>query len=120
MDFQLLLANYPYVFSVLLFSMGWLIMLTQSNLIKKVIGINIMENGIFLFYLALGQIHGSQAPLFDPDKTDALYANPLPGAIILTGIVVSFCITSLALSIIIKIYGHYGTIYAHRLLRVME
>jgi multisubunit Na+/H+ antiporter MnhC subunit len=68
MDFSLLLANYPYVFAVFLFSLGWLIMLTQSNLIKKVIGVNIMENGVFLFYLAVGNIRGAEAPLVDPEN----------------------------------------------------
>jgi len=120
LDAGLLLANYPYVFAAFLFSLGWLIILTQSNLIKKVIGINIMESGVFLLFLAEGNIKGARPPLVDPDLTGVVYANPLPSALILTGIVVAFSITALALSIIIKIYQSYGTIYAHRLLRSLE
>ena len=110
--------NYPYIFAILLFSLGWLIIFTQANLIKKVIGINIMESGIFLFFLAIGDIADGQPPIFEPGVEGIVYVNPLPSALILTGIVVSFSITALALSIIIKIYSSYNTIYMPQLLQV--
>ncbi len=119
MDWSILGVNYPYIFSILLFSLGWLIIFTQANLIKKVIGINIMESGIFLFFLAIGDIAGGNPPIFVPGS-EQVYVNPLPSAVILTGIVVSFSITALALSIIIKIYHNYRTIYMPELLRVLE
>lgn len=119
MEFNFLLANYPYIFSILLFSLGWLIIFTQANLIKKVIGINIMESGIFLFFLAVGDITGGKPPIY-VEGVEQIYVNPLPSALILTGIVVSFSITALALSIIIKIYQNYRTIYMPELLKIME
>jgi multicomponent Na+:H+ antiporter subunit C len=112
-------GNYPYFISVILFCLGCLCILTQHNLIKKVIGINIMETGIFLFYVAVGNIRGGVAPIYDPNLPEGiLYINPLPSALMLTGIVVSFSVTAFALAIIVKLYNFYGTVYAPDIMRM--
>lgn len=112
MDLEMLLVNYPYVVSVIIFGVGTLIVLTQPNLIKKVIGLNIMTNAIFLFFIALGNIEGGAAPIVDPASPAPLYINPLPSALILTGIVVGFSTTAFALALIVKLYSFYGTVNA--------
>lgn len=112
MDYEMLLMNYPYFISIIIFSVGTLIVLTQPNLIKKVIGINIMENAIFLFFIAVGNIVGGEAPIIDYAATDPVYINPLPSALVLTGIVVSFSVTAFALALIVRLYKYYGTINA--------
>lgn len=112
MTFEALIINYPYFISIIVFAVGTLIVLTQPNLIKKIIGINIMEVAIFLFFIAVGNIIGGQAPIVDLAATDALYINPLPSALVLTGIVVSFCITAFALALTVKLYKYYGTVNA--------
>ncbi len=98
--------------------MGTLIVLTQQNLIKKVIGINIMETAIFLFFIAVGNMHGGVAPIFDPLHPDAPYVNPLPSVLMLTGIVVSFSVTAFALSIIVSLYRFYGTVHVTELMKM--
>ncbi len=114
-----MMTNYPYVVAVILFCLGCLCILTQHNLIKKVIGINIMETGIFLFFIAVGNIRGGIAPIYDPALPEGiLYINPLPSALMLTGIVVSFSVTAFALAIIVKLYHFYGTIYAPDIMRM--
>lgn len=90
--------------------MGTLIVLTQHNLVKKVIGINIMETSIFLFFIAVGNAIGGVPPIYDPAFPNALYVNPLPSVLMLTGIVVSFSVTAFALALIVKLYIFYGTI----------
>lgn len=110
MNFELILINFPYFVTIILFSLGTLIVLTQPNLIKKVIGINIMISAIFLFFIAVGNIHGGIPPIYDPAMPDALYVNPLPSCLMLTGIVVSFSITAFALALIVKLYIYYGSI----------
>ena len=110
MDLQLFLLNFPYFVSIILFSMGTLIVLTQPNLVKKVIGINVMQSAIFLFYIIVGDIRGGIPPIYDPNLPDALYINPLPSALMLTGIVVGFSVTAFALALIVKLYIYYGTI----------
>lgn len=117
-DFNILLYNFPYLVSVLIFSLGCLIILTQQNLIKKVIGINVMETSIFLFFIAGGNIRGGVPPLFDPEKAEAVYVNPLPQALVLTGIVVGFAITVFALAMIVSLYRFYGTVHVNELMKM--
>jgi multicomponent Na+:H+ antiporter subunit C len=112
MNLEMLITNYPYFIAIIVFGVGTLIVLTQPNLVKKVIGLNIMSNAIFLFFIALGDIHGGEVPIVDPAAPATLYINPLPSALILTGIVVGFSVTAFALALIVKLYYFYGTINA--------
>jgi len=117
-NLELILLNFPYFVSIILFSMGTLIVLTQPNLVKKVIGINIMETSIFLFFIAVGNMRGGVPPIYDPNYPQALYVNPLPSVLMLTGIVVSFSVTAFALALIVKLYIYYGTISAPNFMKL--
>jgi multicomponent Na+:H+ antiporter subunit C len=92
--------------------------LTHPNLIKKIIGINIMETSVFLLFVSIGFIRGGNAPILTLDGTPSVYVNPLPSALILTGIVVAVSITVYALSMIIKIYDAYGTIELDEIMQI--
>ncbi|MBW6463880.1 MAG: sodium:proton antiporter [Dethiobacteria bacterium] len=118
MNLELLFVNFPYFVAIILFSLGTLIVLTQTNLIKKVIGINILQSAIFLFFIILGDIQGGVPPIYDPNFPDALYVNPLPSTLMLTGIVVSFSVTAFALALIVKLYLFYGTICAPNFMKL--
>lgn len=110
-----LVINYPYFAAVILFLIGGFTVLTRSNLFKKLIGINIMESAIFLMFIAAGNIRGGAVPILDKANPKALYINPLPSALMLTGIVVSVSVTAFALALIIKLYQFYGTTDARRI-----
>ncbi|MBS3897998.1 MAG: cation:proton antiporter subunit C [Dethiobacter sp.] len=110
-------ANSYYFFAILLFIIGFHTMLTHNNLIKKVIGMNIMDMAIFLFFVAIGYVRGGRSPILEPGVNHA-FINPLPSALILTGIVVAVSVTAYALSLIIKLYKHYGTIDAEEIMRI--
>ena len=101
--------NYYYMFAMILFLTGAFTMLTHPNLIKKIIGLNIMETSVFLLLVSIGYVSGGEAPIVTPGA-DEVYVNPLPHALILTGLVIAVSITAFALSLIIKIYEHYGTL----------
>ncbi len=103
-----IIKNYYYMVAIILFVIGMYTMLTHSNMIKKVIAMNIMDASVFLMFVAVGYAHGSEAPIIR-EGADVLYANPLPGALILTGIVVAVSVTAYALSLIVKIYRYYET-----------
>jgi multicomponent Na+:H+ antiporter subunit C len=107
--FEKLIINYPYVFAFLLFAIGALIVLTKSSLFKKLIGINIMESSIFLLFVGASNIRGAAVPILDSANSEGLYINPLPSALMLTGIVVSVSVTAFALALIMRIYKTYGT-----------
>lgn len=112
------LHNYPYVFALALFGIGIYTVLTHSNLFKKVIGINIMEGSTYLLFIAAGNIKGGVAPIRDMSQTDLVYVNPLPQALMLTGIVVSVSVTALSLALIARLYKFYGTVDAREIMRI--
>lgn len=115
-----LMINYPYTIAVFLFVIGALIVLTKSNLFKKLIGINIMESSIFIMFVGSGNIRGGAVPILDNANPQSLYVNPLPSALMLTGIVVSVSVTAFALALIIKLYKSYGTTDADKIAAIRK
>ncbi len=112
-----LLHNYHYVAAVLLFCIGLYTVIARRNIIKKLIGLNIMETSVFFFYISLGYLDGGIAPIRVGGAEPARMVNPIPQALILTGIVVAVSVTALALSLVILLYRQYGTLDVDRLYR---
>ena len=107
-----LIVNYYESISVILFGIGFSILLLHRNLIRKIIGMNIMDVSIFLFLATKGYIRGREVPIVEGNihmGTD-FYINPLPGGLVLTGIVVSVCMTAFALALVKKYYEKYKTL----------
>ena len=106
-----LLINYYEAASVILFGIGFMNLLLQNNLIKKFIGLNIMDTAVYLFLAAKGYITGRVAPILSNGIIDAdYYINPVPAGLVLTGIVVSVSITACSLALVQRLYKHYGTL----------
>ncbi len=110
--------NVDYVASVVLFCIGLYIIIAKNNLIKKFLGLNIMETAVFAFIIALGVVDDGSPPIMG-EGASGPFASPIPHALVLTGIVVAVSTTALALSLIIRIYRQCGTIEADEL-REME
>lgn len=110
--------NYYYLAAIIMFVIGMHTMLTHSNLIKKVMAMNIMDTSVFLLFVAIGYVHGGRAPIIPGGAAGGLYVNPLPGALILTGIVVAISVTAYALSLVVKIYRYYGTVDAEEIVQI--
>ncbi len=91
-----------------LLCIGLWVVMVRGNLIKKVIGLNIFQTGVFLFYISMGYIIGGTAPIV-VNRLGVVYSNPLPHVLILTAIVVSVATTALALALIVRIRESYGT-----------
>lgn len=106
-----LLNNYAEAVSMILFGIGFSNLLLQKNLIKKIIGLNIMDTATYLFLAEKGFIEGRIAPIVvDGIQSVEKYINPVPGGLVLTGIVVSVSTTALMLSLTIKLYRRYHTL----------
>ncbi len=101
--------KYNYWISIVLMLIGFYAMIAKDNLIKKIIGLNIFQTAIFLFYISLGDITGGTEPIVIEGQ-DVLYVNPLPQVLILTAIVVGLATTAVALALVIRMYEAYGTI----------
>jgi len=118
-SWKILMVNYPYFISIIIFTVGLMIVLTQPNLIKKVFGLNIISNATFLFFISMGSIVGGEVPIVEVGApADIVYINPLPSALVLTGIVVGFSTTSFAMALIAKLYTLYGTVYAPNFMKM--
>lgn len=106
-----LLANYGEAVAMILFGIGFSNLLMQKNLIKKIIGLNIMDTAIYLFLAEKGYIEGRIAPIVVDNITEVeAYINPVPSGLVLTGIVVSVSVTALMLSLTIRLYRRYHTL----------
>ena len=106
-----LLANYGEAVSVILFGIGFTNLLIQKNLIKKIIGLNIMDTAVYLFLAEKGYVQGRVAPIVVNGVQEVeAYINPVPSGLVLTGIVVSVSVTALMLSLTIRLYRRYHTL----------
>ena len=106
-----LLTNYEEAAAIILFGIGFTMLLLHRNLIKKLIGMNIMDTGIFLFLASMGYIRGRRAPIITDGGMDVeAYINPVPAGLVLTGIVVSVSVTAVMLSLAIRLYHRYHTL----------
>jgi multicomponent Na+:H+ antiporter subunit C len=118
MNFRMIIDNINYIGAMILFIIGLYTVLTHSNLIKKIIGINIMETAVFLFFVSIGYRKGAASPIYDTVTGEGFFVNPLPAALMLTGIVVAVSITAFSLSIVIKIHEAYGTIEMDEIMKI--
>jgi multicomponent Na+:H+ antiporter subunit C len=109
--FENLWINGEEAVAIIPFGIGFTMLLFQRNLLKKLIGMNIMDTGVFLFLASMGYIEGRKAPIVTNGVLDtAAYINPVPAGLVLTGIVVSVSVTAVMLSLVIRLYKRYHTL----------
>jgi multicomponent Na+:H+ antiporter subunit C len=100
------LFNYWIV--IVLMMAGFYIVISSGNLIKKLVGLNVFQVSVFVFYISMGKIEGGAAPILDPNID--FYSNPLPHVLILTAIVVGVATTALGLALVVRIRDAYDSI----------
>jgi multicomponent Na+:H+ antiporter subunit C len=100
------LFNYWVV--VFLMMAGFYVVISQGNLVKKLVGLSLFQTSVFVFYISMGKISGGAAPILV--EGISTYSNPLPHVLILTAIVVGVATTAVGLSLVIRIYETYGTV----------
>ncbi|MBE5801994.1 MAG: cation:proton antiporter [Clostridiales bacterium] len=118
---ELLSSHLEEVVAVLLFGVGFTTLLLNRNLIKKIIGLNIMDTAIYLMFTSVGYVTGRTAPI-SQGGVDVMqtYINPVPSGLVLTGIVVSVSVTALMLSLTIRLYRRYHTLDIDRITLLMK
>lgn len=108
---DLIIQQRYYITAIILFCIGIATLFIHPNLIKKIIGLNLMDTAVFLFLAAMGYVDGSKAPIIVNGVTDAsLYINPVPGGLVLTGIVVAVSTTALFLALTCRLYHRYHSL----------
>ncbi len=93
---------------IFLMMVGFYILISQGNLIKKIVGLNIFQTSVFILYISMGKVRGGTAPILM--EGDPVYSNPLPHVLILTAIVVGVATLALGLSLVVRIHETYGTV----------
>ena len=118
---QSLLVNYYEAVSVLLFGIGFATLLLHRNLVKKIIGLNVMDTAVYLFLTAKGYIAGRAIPIVvDGVQNVEAYINPIPTGLILTGIVISVSMTAFALALIVNLHKKYDTLDFNEIIRLSQ
>jgi len=99
---------YNYWVVIILMMLGFYIVISDANLIKKIIGLTIFQTSVFILFISMSKVEGGTAPILADNITS--YSNPLPHVLILTAIVVGVATTAMGLAIIARIHAAYGTI----------
>lgn len=116
-----LFTNYEEVTAVLLFVIGLLNLLMQPNLVKKIIGLDVMDSAVYLFLAAKGYIAGRTAPIVVDGILDAEhYINPIPAGLVLTGIVVSVSVSAVMMALTICLYREFRTLDLDEILIMLQ
>ncbi len=99
------------VAAVVLFAVGFVTLLLHRNLLKKIIGLNIMDTAAYLLLTSLGYIEDRLSPIIrNGDVDPSHYVNPLPAGLVLTGIVVSVSVTAVMLALTVRLYRRYHSL----------
>jgi multicomponent Na+:H+ antiporter subunit C len=101
-------SHYNYWAAIIIMMTGLYIVISHTNLIKKIAGLNIFQTAVFLLYISLGVVSGGTAPITAAGF--AIYSNPLPQVLMLTAIVVGVATTALAFALIVRIKEAYGSV----------
>ncbi len=120
---QEIIDYYPYFMTAVLMSIGLYGMIGKRNLVKKLIGMNIFQSAIILFFISGSAKWDATVPVFDPElgtSDPALYENPLPHVLMLTAIVVSVATSGVALALLLSIYRNYHSLDEREILERMR
>lgn len=113
---SVLIAKYNYWIYITLMMIGLYGMITKNNLIKKIIGMNIFQTAIILFFISIGAKKGATIPIiFHGHGVHEIvrakdYINPLPHVLMLTAIVVSVATLGVALALAVMVYRRFNTL----------
>lgn len=118
-----LAAHAHYWLTATLLLIGLYAMLSAPNLIRKLMGMNVLMTAVIVFFITLAAKTGASPPVLPhhhAEATAADYANPLPHTLMLTAIVVGVAMTGVALALIIRIQKRFGTLDERELLRMLR
>jgi multicomponent Na+:H+ antiporter subunit C len=90
-----------------IFMVGLWGVVTKANLIKKVMGLTIINSAVVLLFVYYGSLSGETAPILGSREE---MVDPLPQALMLTAIVVGICIVALALVLVYRLYLKFGSL----------
>ena len=124
---EIIVSKFNYWIYIILIMVGLYGMMAKNNLMKKLIGMNIFQWSIILYYISIGAKKGGTVPIIMDTHSAAGqairaidYINPLPHVLMLTAIVVGVATTGIALTLLIIIYKKYGTLEEDEILEALK
>lgn len=112
---EYIVVNYNHIVCSLLILIGFYIVVSSHNLIKKLMGIAVFQTAVLLLYISASYIDGGNIPILKEGVSN--YVNPLPHVLMLTAIVVGVATLAVGLAIAVKIKEEYGTIEDDEILK---
>lgn len=120
-------AKFNYWIYIVLMMIGLYAMIAKNNLVKKVVGMNIMQTAVILFFISIGVKHGATIPIIENPHGDrvlsihaASYTNPLPHVLMLTAIVVAVATFGVAMALIIRLHRKYHTLEENEIIAQLK
>lgn len=107
---MLILDLWNYWVVIALMMIGLYILIARENLVKKMMGLNIFQVGVIMFYVSMGNVRGGTAPVIPDNAGAVVYSSPLPHVLMLTAIVVGVATLALGLAIVVLIHEAYGSV----------
>jgi len=101
-------GHYSYWITIVVMVTGMYIVVARGNLLKKLLGLALLQSSVYLLYIAPGKLIGGTAPIVAAGWS--VYSNPLPHVLILTAIVVGVATLALGLAIVVRIREAYGSV----------
>ena len=103
-------GHWNYWMVIILMMIGLYILIARDNLVKKMMGLNIFQVSVIMFWVSIAKVRGGTAPIIPEGAEDVVYSNPLPHVLMLTAIVVGVATTGLGLALIVRIYEAYSSV----------
>ena len=114
---EIVISKLNYWVYIALMMIGLYAMIAKNNLVKKIIGMNILQTAVILFFISIGAKTNATIPIIThghAGESHAVHAadiiNPLPHVLMLTAIVVAVATLGVALALVIKLYQQYQTL----------
>ncbi|NIS61619.1 MAG: NADH-quinone oxidoreductase subunit J [Proteobacteria bacterium] len=124
---EFILTKYHYWIYIVLMMIGFYAMIGKRNLVKKIVGMNIFQTAIILYFISTGAKRGATIPILEHGQEGAMhaihavhYVNPLPHVLMLTAIVVMVSTFGVALALIIMLYRRYKTLEEDEILELRK
>ena len=121
--FSAVLQRPNFLTVVIIFLWGFYIMVARYNLIKKLIGMYLVQTSVIFFLVSISSKKEATVPVLlsttDPVQA-AIYANPLPHVLTLTAIVVGVATLGVGLALCAAIYRKYGSLDEEDILEKIE
>ncbi len=123
----IVIAKLNYWAYIVLMMIGLWAMIAKKNLVKKIIGMNVLQTAVILFFISIGAKKDATIPIIAHGHAGenhvaraAEYINPLPHVLMLTAIVVAVATLGVALALVIKIHQQYQTLEENEILSRLQ